>query len=210
MNTSTKKTIFFLSFFFLLSAGFMYYYWKTKKDSPGEGKLKIVGTSKVGPFSFISQEGKTITDKDVAGKIRVVEYFFTTCKGICPKMNESLATVYEQYRHDNEVVFLSHTVDPVHDTVGAMMAYSQKFNADPQHWIFLTGEKQALYNMARYNYLISAQDDTSGVSIDKDFIHDNHFVLVDREDNIRGFYDGLDQVEVKRLITDIKRLKEEK
>jgi protein SCO1/2 len=91
-----------------------------------------------------------------------------------------------------------------------MMAYSKKYNADPKHWQFLTGEKQQLYNMARYGYLISAVDDTTGVSIDKDFIHDNHFVLVDEEGNIRGFYDGLQPDEVKQLIADVKTLLDEK
>ena len=206
-----KTTAFLLIFFFLLSAAFMVYYYKTTRERPSNNTLPFVGEgNKVGRFSFTNQEGKTITDKDVAGKIRVVEYFFTTCKGICPKMNESLARVYDQYRYNDKVLFMSHTVDPQKDTAGAMMAYSQKFNADPKHWLFLTGDKQELYNMARYSYLISAQDDTSGISIDQDFIHDNHFVLVDDDNNIRGFYDGLQKDEVDKLIGDIKKLLDEK
>ena len=206
-KTRKKTTIFLLAFFFLLSAAFMAYYYKTTREQPK--KLNIIGTG-VGPFSFTNQEGKTITDKDVKGKIRVIEYFFTTCKGICPKLNDNMAKVYEQYRYNDRVIILSHTVDPKNDTAAAMMAYSKKFNADPQHWMFLTGDKQALYNMARYSYLISAQDDTSGVSIDKDFIHDNHFVLVDEDGNIRGFYDGLEPKEVTQLIADVKTLLDEK
>jgi protein SCO1/2 len=211
-KTRRKTTAFLLVFFFLLSAAFMYYYFKTEKEKPNRSALPVIGSNeghKVGKFSFTSQEGKTITEKDVQGKIRVVEYFFTTCKGICPKMNENMGKVYDQYRLDDQVLIMSHTVDPKNDSSAAMMAYSKKFNADPQHWLFLTGDKQELYNMARYSYLISAQDDTTGVSIDKDFIHDNHFVLVDKENNVRGFYDGLDMKEVNQLIEDIRILKEE-
>jgi protein SCO1/2 len=207
-KSNRKTTAFLLIFFFVLTGAFMAYYYKQTRERPANNTLPVIG--KVGSFSFTNQEGKTITEKDVNGKVRVVEYFFTTCKGICPKMNESMARVYEQYRYNDNVVIMSHTVDPKNDSAQAMMAYSQKFNADPKHWLFLTGDKQQLYNMARYSYLISAQDDTSGVSIDKDFIHDNHFVLVDEENNVRGFYDGLDKKEVDKLIGDIKYVLEEK
>lgn len=207
-KSGRKTTAFLLIFFFLLSAAFMAFYYKQTRERPANNTLPFIG--KVGPFSFTSQEGKIITEKDVDGKVRVVEYFFTTCKGICPKMNESMARVYEQYRYNNDVLLMSHTVDPKNDTAQAMMAYSQKFNADPKHWLFLTGDKQQLYNMARYSYLISAQDDTTGIAIDKDFIHDNHFVLVDEENNVRGFYDGLQKNEVDKLIKDIKFVLEDK
>ena len=187
----------------------MFFYFKANKERPSTGKLQIIG-SKVGSFSFTNQEGKTITDKDVAGKIRVIEYFFTTCKGICPKMNDNMAKVYDQYRYNDKVIIMSHTVDPKNDSAQAMKAFGQKYNADPKHWLFLTGDKQELYNMARYSYLISAMDDTAGITIDKDFIHDNHFVLVDDENYIRGFYDGLDKDAINKLIGDIKLLLEEK
>ena len=107
-------------------------------------------------------------------------------------------------------MFLSHTVDPKKDTVAALKAYSLHFDADPLQWMFLTGDKQKLYDMARYSYLISAEDDTSGVSIDKDFIHDNHFILVDHHGRIRGFYDGLEDEPLKKIVSDIKTLIEEK
>ena len=84
-------------------------------------------------------------------------------------MNDNMARVYEQYRYNNDVLILSHTVDPLTDTAQQMMAYSQKFNADPKHWLFLTGDKKELYTMARYSYLISAEDDTSGIPISQRF-----------------------------------------
>jgi len=164
----------------------------------------------VAAFSFINQDGKTITNEDVKGKICVVEYFFTTCKGICPRLNENLTHVYQAFHGNKNVLILSHTVDPLKDTVKAMKEYSLRFDADPTQWMFLTGDKKKLYDMARYSYLISAQDDTTGVSIDQDFIHDNHYVLVDRDGRIRGFYDGLKMDEVNKLIKDINNLLAEK
>lgn len=206
-QTRRKTTIFLLAFFFLLSAGFMVYYYKITREQPK--KLRKIGNG-VGPFSFTNQEGKTITDKDVAGKVRVVEYFYATCKGQCPKMNDNMVKVYDEYRYNDKVVIMSHTVDPNKDSSQALMAYSKKYNADPKHWMFLTGDKKALYDMARYGYFISAQDDTAGVSIDKDFIHDYHFILVDGEGYIRGIYDGMDKKDMPKLVADIKTLLDEK
>ncbi|MES2479003.1 MAG: SCO family protein [Bacteroidota bacterium] len=206
-----KKTVIFLvGFFIVLSAAFMtYFYSVTKiKNKP----LPYFGETehRIRSFSFINQEGKTITDATTKGKIYVVEYFFATCEGICPKMNENLNTVYQQFKGNSNVLFLSHTVDPEEDSSAALRKYALQFEADPNQWHFLTGDKKALYDQARYSYLISAQDDTTGVSIDKDFIHDNHFVLVDRNARIRGVYDGLQPNEMIRLVGDIKILLQSK
>lgn len=207
-----KTTIFLLSFFILLSAAFMFYFYNTTrvKDKP----LAVLGNPghRVKDFAFTNQDGKLITKADVNGKICVVEYFFATCKGICPKMNENMTKVYEAFKGNDKVLILSHTVDPEKDTVQALKEYSLRFDANANQWMFLTGDKKELYDMARYSYLINAEDDTAGVSIDQDFIHDNHFVLVDGDGYVRGkFYDGLKQDEVSQLIGDIKvLLKEEK
>lgn len=124
-------------------------------------------------------------------------------------MNEHMNKVYKAFRGNPDVLILTHTVDPEKDSVPALKAYSIRFDADPKQWMFLTGDKKRLYDMARYSYLISAEDDTAGVSIDNDFIHDKHYSLVDRHGRIRGFYDGLDLVSVDKLITDINALLKE-
>ncbi|MBZ0098851.1 MAG: SCO family protein, partial [Taibaiella sp.] len=140
-----------------------------------------------------------------------VEYFFTTCKGICPRMNENMNKVYEAFRGNERVMILSHTVDPKKDTVEAMKAYSLRFESDPEQWMFLTGDKKELYDVARYSYLISAADHTATVDIQSDFIHTDRFVLVDGDGYIRGrFYKGTDMAEVNQLIGDIKMLLKEK
>jgi protein SCO1/2 len=203
-------TIVLLAFFFLLTAGFMVYYNNTIRMQPK--KLAVLGNPghKVEAFSFINQEGKTVTNQDVAGKVYVTEYFFSTCKSICPKMNENMRKVYQAYRGNKQFMILSHTVDPERDTVAALKAFSRRYDADPKQWMFLTGEKKKLYEAARFSYLISAQD-TTGVDIQEDFIHDNHFVLVDQYGRLRGkFYDGLSKPQMDSLISDIRILLEEK
>jgi protein SCO1/2 len=203
--------IFLTGFFMLLGIIFISYFYnltsKLKKDV-----LPVIGEEQahhVASFSFVNQDGKTITNDDVKGKICVVEYFFTTCKGICPKMNENMQQVYKAYLGNDRVVILSHTVDPIRDSVKAMKEYSLRFGADAKKWMFLTGDKKQLYDMARYSYLISAQDDTVGVSVDQDFIHDKQYSLVDGYGRIRGFYDGLDQKSIDKLISDINLLLKE-
>ena len=207
-----KVSIILISFFILLGIGFLGYYYKVSHEQKPTSALPIIENDRnhhVGAFSFINQDGKTITEKDVKGKIYVAEYFFATCKGICPRMNENMEKVYKAFRGNPNVLLLSHTVDPLKDTVQALKAYSLRFDADPNQWMFLTGSKQDLYNMARYGYLISAEDDTAGVSIDKDFIHDKHVSLVDGQGRVRGFYDGLDQGDLGKLIGDINILLKE-
>jgi protein SCO1/2 len=210
---NNKNTIFLVSFFMLLSVAFLGYYYSESKKTKSRLALPIIGNDQnhhISPFSFTNQEGKTITNADIKDKIVVVEYFFATCKGICPKMNENLAKVYNKFKGNKDVMFLSHTVDPVKDTVAALKAYSMHFNADPEQWMFLTGDKKQLYDMARYSYLISAEDDTAGISVDQDFIHDKHYILVDHFGRVRGFYDGLADTDIDKIIGDIKTLLEEK
>lgn len=204
-----------IAFFMILGIAFLGYYYKVNHDVNNERKLSalpiIQGDQNhhVHPFSFKNQEGKVITDQDVKGKICVVSYFFATCKGICPRMNENMTQIYKAYRGNKDVVIMSHTVDPKKDTVEALKAYSLRFDADPNQWMFLTGDKKELYDMARYSYLINATEDTAGVSIDNDFIHDEHYSLVDRHGRIRGFYNGLEQSDINKLIQDIKALLQE-
>jgi protein SCO1/2 len=204
-----KTTIFLVSFFIVLAAVFMTYFYKVTREQPKT--LPVYGNPghRVGSFSFVNQEGKTVTQADVDGKIRVVEYFFTTCKGICPKMNENMSKVYQAFQGNDKIMILSHSVDPIKDTVAAMKEYSLRFDADPKQWVFLTGDKKELYDMARNDYLVTATDDTATVDIASDFIHTDRFVLVDDSGRIRGQYKGTDMGSVNQLIGDIKELLKE-
>lgn len=162
----------------------------------------------VGEFSFTNQLGKTITQEDVKGKNYVVEYFFTTCKSICPIMNGNMMKVAAHIKGDADFKILSHTVKPEQDSVPAMLAYAKAHEADNNQWYFLTGNKRELYDMARYSYLLNT-DTTITQPIEDDFIHTQYFVLVDKEHHLRGFYDGTSKEEVAKLISDIDLLKKE-
>lgn len=203
------KAVILLTFFMLLGIGFLAYYYYQYKQVPK--RLPVYGNPghKVDTFTFIDQEGKEITEKQLEGKIYVVEYFFTTCQGICPKMNENMATVYKTFRGQSDFAIMSHTVDPETDTVAQLKRYSLKFDADPSQWHFVTGSKDALYKMAIQSYLVTAVDDTTQKNITPDFIHSERFVLVDKEKHIRGTYDGTKKEDVNQLIGDIKELKKE-
>ncbi len=210
-----KKTTFLLIAFFLLLAlaFFIVVIPMIKGREAKKPALPVLGTNfnhHVQPFSFTTQDGKAFTEKDIAGKICVVEYFFATCKGMCPKMNTNMEKVFEAFKDNEKILILSHTVDPERDSAAALKAYASRYQASSSKWVFLTGDKKKLYEMARYSYLINADQDTAGVSIDKDFIHDKHFVLVDGRGRLRGFYDGLEAGDVSRLIGDIRILLEEK
>lgn len=158
----------------------------------------------VAPFSFINQDGKTITDKDYTDKIYIVDYFFTTCKSICPKMTTELIRVQSKLEFAKGAVeILSHTVDPENDSVPVLKAYSEMVHADTKTWNFVTGDKKALYEMARKSYLLNAVEGDGGPD---DFIHSELFVLIDKEKHIRGIYDGTDIKQVNNLIDDVKVL----
>lgn len=221
MTGKRKVTIFLITFFIALWAVFAFYYFKVSQDKKKPASLACLGGDihTVRDFAFLNQDGDTITLADVKGKILVVEYFFTTCKGICPMMNENMAEVYNTFKNDEDVIILSHTVDPKRDTVGAMKEYAKRYNADSKKWMFLTGDKKALYDQARYSYLVTAADSSQN-DIESDFIHTENFVLVDRNGKVRAHqskddatvspYDGTKKASVKQMMEDIKVLKAEK
>jgi protein SCO1/2 len=172
--------------------------------------LRIGQGHTIGSFSFRDQNGRKITDKSVKGKVYVVEYFFTTCGTICPKMNMQMQRVQGAYKGDNRIKILSFTVDPDTDSVEQMKRYAQQHGANDQQWHFLTGEKADLYALARKSFFVlkPAEAENQG-DVGSDFIHTNNFVLVDQRMRIRGYYDGTSTEEVDKLIRDMQRLLEE-
>jgi protein SCO1/2 len=172
--------------------------------------LRIGQGHTIGSFSFRDQNGRKITDKTVKGKVYVVEYFFTTCGTICPKMNMQMQRVQAAYKGDNRIKILSFTVDPDTDSVEQMKRYAKQHGANDQQWHFLTGEKADLYALARKSFFVlkPAEAENQG-DVGGDFIHTNNFVLVDQRMRIRGYYDGTSTEEVDKLIRDMQRLLEE-
>lgn len=169
--------------------------------------LKNNKPHRIADFKLINQLGDTITLKNLEGKIYVADFFFTTCPTICPKMSDQMYRVYQKYKDNPDVLILSHTVMPEVDSVPVLKAYAEKYGADANKWIFLTGPKEEIYQLARKSYFAVITEGDGGVS---DFIHTENFILVDKQKRIRGFYDGTSKEDVDRLIKEISYLLKEK
>ena len=201
----------------LLIAVLLFAYFFRKSDSKPVYILPVYGPQtnkltksaiqhRVPDFSFTDQDGKQVTQREIENKIVVVDYFFTTCQSICPIMSTQMERVAKTFSIDDEILILSHTVNPETDSVQVLKQYAKLHSADSKKWKFLTGNKADLYAMARKGYLLNAEEGDGG---EDDFIHTQNFALVDKQKRIRGFYDGTDSVEVSRLINDILILKQE-
>jgi protein SCO1/2 len=151
-------------------------------------------------FSFTNQDGETVTQSNFDGSVYVADFFFTTCHSICPIMSTQMERIAAKYKGNAEVKFLSHTVDPEIDTVEQLKRYAIKHNADTKQWMFVTGDKKALYDIARVSYMLDASQGDGGPD---DFIHTQNFALVDKDKRIRGYYDGTDTTQMNQLIKDI-------
>lgn len=154
----------------------------------------------IADFSFVNQNGKTITQKEYEGKIYVADFFFTTCGSICPKMTANMVDIQKAFANNPKVKLLSHTVMPEIDSVPVLKKYALEKGVIDNKWNLVTGDKKAIYTMARKSYL--------AVKLGKpeelyDMVHTENFVLVDSKRRIRGFYDGTKKEEVQQLIQDI-------
>ena len=186
----------------ILAIGVFWFVWVFVGNKES---LPVLGEPghRAGAFSFINQDGKPITQKSVENKVTVAEYFFASCPSICPVMNKNLEEVYEKFKGNPDFAILSHTVDPERDSVPVLNAYANRFNASAPGWEFLTGSKQALYNSATQDYLLSGGDSSS------QFIHTQYVALLDKSRRIRGFYDMTNQANILKLNGDIQTLLKE-
>lgn len=161
----------------------------------------------IGDFKLTDQNGESITSQTVEGRIYVADFFFATCQSICPQMSSQLVRVQEAFKSDKRFMILSHTVNPMHDTVAVLNEYAKGYGALKDKWHFLTGDKKYIYGLAKDSYLVNAlQDDGTP----EGFLHSELFILVDGHRRIRGMYDGTDSTDVNRLIGDVKLLETEK
>lgn len=167
----------------------------------------------IGGFSLLDQDSNEISDAIFKGKIHVANFFFTTCGTICPKMSTEMMRVQHAFEKDTNVVIVSYTVDPEHDTPLVLKEYASQHKAIKNKWYFLTGDKKTIYDLARNSYYLVAGEGDGGP---EDFIHSEMFTLIDKEGRIRGgrdkkgnmlTYDGTNILDVNRLIEDIAVLK---
>jgi protein SCO1/2 len=196
----SRKAIFYTVFFASLTLAF---YLITKK-----WLKKDTSIATVQPFSFIDQDGKYFTNKNVAGKVYVAEFFYTTCTAVCPRMNSNMKKVYEKFKNEKDFLIVSHTSDPETDSSAQLKKYANNLGVNTDRWVFLTGRKDSLYNMARLSYMI---DDPANnlKSIDDQFLHSQLWALVDKEGRVKKIYDGLKENEVIELIEDVSKMLKE-
>lgn len=199
----SKKTFYYVLFFI---AVIFIFYGAVSWLIPGYNDRKLEPISKVRPFAFTTQDGKIFTNKDVVGKVYVSEFFFTTCPGICPMMNDNMKTqVYERFKDSSNFLIVSHTCDPKTDSVQRLKVYADSMKVNTKQWVFLTGRKDSLYNMARLSYTI---DDPANnlKNPEDDFLHTQFWALVNKKGEVLGIYDALEHKEIKKLIRDIENL----
>lgn len=157
----------------------------------------------IGDFRLVNQEGDTVSTGAWKDKVVVVDFFFTHCPAICPKLTASLKKIQQQYRFNNRLLFRSFTVDPERDSAAALKQYAARFALDTHNWQLLTGRKKDIYKLARNSFMVVATDGDGGPT---DFIHSEKLVLIDQQKRIRGYYTGTDDAAVQQLIADIRKL----
>lgn len=180
------------------------YYVADKIDTVVQNGNTLYDTTfhRVADLQLTNQFGQTVSiNKDLSDKIVVVNFFFTKCPTICPKLTQHVKMLQKAFRkNDTTVHLVSVTVDPQNDTFPALREYADDNGVDHDHWWFLTGDRQMIYNYA-YNELHVVMNE-GGQGID-DLIHTQKLVLLDKERHIRGYYDGLDTAELRRCADDI-------
>jgi protein SCO1/2 len=231
-KTSGNKFLLGLAVAFVLPLSFYMIAKVLSKD-----KIHLPGRYNVERVDHVTENGKTYNDtiyhqvadlqltnqlgdnvslnKDLAGKIMVVNFFFVNCASVCPKLTGNIGMLQKAFRYnpkmenglDKSVQFVSVSVDPAQDTFPALRAYAERFRVNHDHWWFLTGDKGSIYNYARNELKLSVGPGDGGA---EDFMHTQKLVLIDAKRNIRGYYDGLDTVEIKRCADDIVLLTMEK
>ena len=216
------KRILFLVVFFLILVPIGYYFLSdqskvkplpvikpidVQQEMVDPEMLRMGKGHRIGAFRFENQDGIWISDADMKGKVSVVEYFFTTCKSICPIMNSQMQRIQRKFATEKDVRIFSFTVDPDTDTIAQMKRYATAHNAKAGQWHFLTGEKADLYGLARRSFFVLKPAEAQNLGdAGSDFIHTNNFVLVDQKLRIRGYYDGTNPKEVSLLQAHIAQL----
>lgn len=163
---------------------------------------------RISPFKLTNQEGEIITEKTFAGKIYVVDFFFTICPGICPKMTTNMMELQDAFLTDDDVLLLSHSVTPERDSVPVLKRYAESKGILSHKWHLATGTQQEIYALGRNDYFV---EENLGLNKEVDeFLHTENFVLIDKNRHIRGIYNGLKKTSIDQLIADIRTLKQER
>lgn len=198
---------------FLIYSIVFYFGCSQKKSSvllPIYGEKKIIAGDtiyhQIANFNLTNQIGQVVNQNTTKNKIYIANFFFATCQSICPMMSNQLQEVQKAFLADDSVLILSHSVNPLHDTVAVLNNYADSYGAKTNKWHLLTGNKKQIYDLAKTSYLVNAFEDDESP---EGFLHSELFLLIDKKSRIRGMYDGTNTSEVKKLIEDVKLLKQE-
>jgi len=198
---------------FLIYSIFFYFGCTQKKSIvllPIYGEKKIIDGDtiyhQIASFNLTNQIGQVVNQNTTKNKIYIANFFFATCQSICPMMSNQLQEVQKAFLADDSVLILSHSVNPLHDTVAVLNNYADTYGAKTNKWHLLTGNKKQIYDLAKTSYLVNAFEDDGSP---EGFLHSELFLLIDEKSRIRGMYDGTNTAEVKKLIEDVKLLKQE-
>ena len=214
----SKSTIVFVIFFSLIFIPIVIFLIKPKTKLPvynpadvnpilvDDAVRHISKDHRIANFSLLDQNGDTITQENFKDKIYVADFFFTRCQTICPVMTVNMGDLQEYFKNDEDIKFISHSVTPIIDSVSVLRAYADKKGINDKKWHITTGDKMHIYELARKSYFAVLDEGDGG---EQDFIHTEQFILVDKNRQIRGFYDGTDKEEMQRIIKDIEILKKE-
>jgi len=171
-----------------------------------EKPLPVLGNNPVADFRFVNQDGISITNKTFEGKIYIANFFFTSCTTICPSMNGVVKGIFEEYKSDPEVMFLSHSIDFKYDTPSRLKDYAKRLAVSGNQWQFVTGTKESIYGIAEKSYMSAVTEDST---VKENFVHQGYLLLVDQKRRLRGAYDSDSEEQVTQLRNDIKKLLEE-
>ncbi len=179
---------------------------KITKDANGNEKIDTIYKT-IPNFKFLNQDSIEITQDTFKDKIYVADFFFTSCSTICPIMHRNMKTLFDAYKDNKDIMFLSHTIDFKYDKPSVLKKYAQKLGVDVPQWQFVWGDKKDVYTLAEKDYLVAVQEDNAATD---GYVHQGWLVLIDKHKRIRGAYDGTKPEEVEKLKNDMGILLAEK
>ncbi len=171
------------------------------------GEPTILGNDTIYPtianFRFVNQDSNIVTNQTFENKLYIADFIFLSCPTICPKMTKELYNAYQQFENESRVLFISHTIDPEHDTIPALKAYAKNLGVNSNKWHFVTGNQESILNLSELSYFSAAYPDSTSPG---GFTHSGGLLLVDKNRHIRGVYNSMNPEETKRLVKDVKIL----
>lgn len=156
-------------------------------------------------FEFTDQIGQTVTNEYFSGKAYIVDFFFISCPTICPVVKKQMLRIYEHFSEEDRILYLSHTIDPKRDTVGALKIYADNLGIDHTKWKFVTGKKDSIYEIADDYFSIAIENPDAPGGFD----HSGRLILVDENRHVRSFCNGTDPDDVDRFMKDVDKLLKE-